>query len=367
MTRPPIPVVVVAGFLGSGKTTLLNHLLRQGHDGTRLRIGVLVNDFGAVNIDALLVAGQADGAISLANGCMCCTVDRDGLESALGVLARPSAGLDAIVIEASGIAEPTSLIRMVTGLADTRLRYGGLAYLVDAATFGDVRATHPELDRHVAVADLVVVNKSDLAGPDELTRLRALIGELNPTAPTVVTVDAAIDQRLLFDAPAEPRATATDVPRQLALDELLAAPEHTAPEHTEAEHTEADHTADHPHRHLHDHYTSVAFETDEAMDPRRLAEFLRQPPAGCYRIKGITWFDLPRQRRHRYAVHAVGGFVRAHREPLAGDRPATRIVVIGTGIEPDTVRAGLAAALATPAGADDEYGILHITRHLPGA
>ena len=97
--RPPVPVIVVAGFLGSGKTTLLNHLLRTaGATGTRL--GVLVNDFGSVNIDALLVSAQTDGAVSLSNGCMCCTVDADGLADALTSLVRPSAKIDAIVIEA---------------------------------------------------------------------------------------------------------------------------------------------------------------------------------------------------------------------------------------------------------------------------
>lgn len=233
-----VPVVVIAGYLGSGKTTLLNHVLRSARaEGTR--IGVLVNDFGAVNIDALLVAGQADGTVSLGNGCLCCAVDRDGLADALATLARPSAQLDAILIEASGIAEPKALIGMVTGLTDPRLRYGGLVYVVDAVHADAARDRHPELGGHVAIADLVLLNKADLADRSTLDRLGAELRAVNPSAPLVATVDAAIDPALLFDV-TERRADA-DGPQQLALDELI--------------------VDEHRHDHLHADYQSVSFES----------------------------------------------------------------------------------------------------------
>ncbi|MEU3719379.1 CobW family GTP-binding protein, partial [Streptomyces californicus] len=111
MTPPrtqQIPVVVLAGFLGSGKTTLLNHLLRN-RAGTR--IGVVVNDFGAIEIDAMTVSGQVGSTVSLGNGCLCCAVDASELDTFLETLTRPSARLDVIVIEASGLAEPQELVR----------------------------------------------------------------------------------------------------------------------------------------------------------------------------------------------------------------------------------------------------------------
>jgi G3E family GTPase len=119
-----IPVVVLAGFLGSGKTTLLNHLLRTS-GGTR--IGVVVNDFGRINIDAFAVSAQVDSMVSLSNGCLCCAVDGTELDSMLGKLA--AADLDVIVIEASGLAEPSTLIRMV--LQAPGVEYGGLIYVVE--------------------------------------------------------------------------------------------------------------------------------------------------------------------------------------------------------------------------------------------
>src|ERR1700744_2615596 len=94
-----VPVVLGAGHLGVGKSSLVNHLLRHA-DGTR--IGVVVNDFGALGIDAMLVAGQADAVTSLANGCLCCNTDADGLSALLADLTTPATGLDLVVVEASG-------------------------------------------------------------------------------------------------------------------------------------------------------------------------------------------------------------------------------------------------------------------------
>lgn len=380
MSRAGVPVVVVAGFLGSGKTTLLNHLLREGgRDGSvGARIGVLVNDFGAVNIDAMLVAGQADSAVSLANGCMCCSVDRDGLDAALSTLLRPSARIDAIVIEASGIAEPRALIRMVTGSDDPRMRYGGLVYVVDAAMFARTRHEHPEIDLHIAVADLVVLNKIDLVEPEALDDITTVLRELNPTAAQISVIDARVDPAMLFDPVVAPDADAPDSagddtgPVQLTLDALLHDPGRrdsetldcgTADEH---EHGHGDHLGPgtHGHRHLHDEFTSVEFTSTAPMDPRRLARFLERPPVGCYRIKGVAHFDLPGHRQ-RHIVHGVGGFVEVRRDSWAGQARQTSIVAIGTGIDRDEVLSVLTAAVADDTTADDEHGILHITRHLP--
>ncbi|WP_040003963.1 CobW family GTP-binding protein [Gordonia alkanivorans] len=343
--RPPVPVIVVAGFLGSGKTTLLNHLLRTaGATGTRL--GVLVNDFGSVNIDALLVSAQADGAVSLSNGCMCCTVDADGLADALTSLVRPSAKIDAIVIEASGIAEPRSLIRMVTAVAEPRVRYGGLVYVVDAAHIHTLREEHPEVDAHMAIADLILVNKADLISDTGLRGVEELVGQLNPTAATLITQEARVDPALLFDID---ETAVDDEPRsgQLTLDELFL-----------EEHGHSDR------QHLHAGYEAVAFRSDEPLDPRRLARFLERPPSGCFRIKGIVHFDLPRYRQ-KFVVHGVGGFVRVERGSWESQTPSTELVAIGRGLDPDAVHAELRAAIARPEDAADEHGILSVLRHVP--
>ena len=104
-----IPVIALTGYLGAGKTSLLNHVLRT----SPARIGVVINDFGDINVDATLVSGQIDEPASIAGGCICCLPDDGGLDAALAKLADPRLELDAIIVEASGLADPVSIARIV--------------------------------------------------------------------------------------------------------------------------------------------------------------------------------------------------------------------------------------------------------------
>lgn len=342
-----VPVVILAGFLGAGKTTVLNHLLRHS-DGRRF--GVLVNDFGSVNVDALLVSGRSAGTLNLAGGCICCTTDADGLGEALVSLA--GSGVDAIVIEASGIAEPKALIRLVLAARDQRLAYGGLLYVVDAVQCERTLDEHPAVAGHVAVADLLVCNKTDLVSDEHLVRVRERLREHNGTAPVLAVTRGAVDPGLLTEGTG-PRAGTE--PRQLTIGELMA---ETASPPDDGGHEQA-----HDHEHLHDAFESVSITTDRPVDPRRLAALLERPPAGAYRCKGLALVDLPGHRRHAYEVHAVGGFVRVSTRPWPDGRRATTLVVIGAGMDAGAARAAL-DEVVVPADPDDVNGILHLTRHL---
>lgn len=119
----------------------------------------------------MTVAGQVGSTVSLGNGCLCCAVDVAELDTYLERLTRPEAGLDVIVIEASGLAEPVELVRMILASENPHVRYGGLVEVVDAAEYEATRERHPELDRHLAAADLVVLNKTDRVTPAELAEL----------------------------------------------------------------------------------------------------------------------------------------------------------------------------------------------------
>lgn len=105
----PVPVIALTGFLGAGKTTLLNHVLRT----PGARIGVVINDFGDLNVDAALVTGQVDEPASIAGGCLCCLAEDDTLDEALTRLADPRLDLDAIIVEASGLADPVAISRII--------------------------------------------------------------------------------------------------------------------------------------------------------------------------------------------------------------------------------------------------------------
>ncbi|MFF3850399.1 CobW family GTP-binding protein [Streptomyces sp. NPDC002328] len=335
-TPQQIPVVVLAGFLGSGKTTLLNHLL---HRSGGSRIGAVVNDFGAIEIDAMAVAGAlGDSTVSLGNGCLCCAVDASELDVYLERLARPAAGIDVIVIEASGLAEPQELVRMLLASEHPGIVYGGLVEVVDAAEFDDTRAKHPEIDRHLALADLVVVNKLDRV-PDA-DRVLGLVRSLTDRAAVVPAVHGRIDPEFLFDCrPSEERVG------QLSFDDL---------------HRPADHGghADH----LHAAYDSVSFVSDVPLDPRRTMAFLDSRPEGLYRIKGYVDFG-PHDPANRYAVHAVGRFLRFYPEPW-GREPAearlTQLVLIGTDTDATALTGELEACRTSARQADDHamWGVL---------
>ncbi|MFD8525204.1 CobW family GTP-binding protein [Streptomyces capillispiralis] len=334
-----IPVVVLAGFLGSGKTTLLNHLL---HRSGGSRIGAVVNDFGAIEIDAMAVAGAlGDSTVSLGNGCLCCAVDSSELDVYLERLARPSAGIDVIVIEASGLAEPQELVRMVLASEHPGIVYGGLVEVVDAAEFDDTRARHPQIDRHLALADLVVVNKIDRV--TDAARVLGLVRSLVDRAAVVPASYGRVDPAFLFDCrPGEERIG------QLSFDDLH--------RHDDAE---DDHTA-----HLHAAYDSLSFASARPTDPRRLIRFLDSRPAGLYRIKGYVDFG-PYDVRNRYAVHAVGRFLRFYPEPWpAGAERRTQLVLIGSGIDAAALRAELEACGNDGAPHADEDGMWGVLRYV---
>ncbi|MEU6964491.1 CobW family GTP-binding protein [Streptomyces chrestomyceticus] len=356
-----IPVIVLAGFLGSGKTTLLNHLL--GRSGGS-RVGAVVNDFGSIEIDAMTVAGQVDSMVSLGNGCLCCAVDTSELDEYLERLARPSARIDVIVIEASGLAEPQELIRMVLASENDRIVYGGLVEVVDAAEFGATRARHPEIDRHVAIADLVVLNKADRIGEAEQRSLLETLAELSPGTPVVPAAYGRIDPELFFDR--KPRDADDEAVRQLSFEDLFREEAEAEEEDACGEHGPGCGGHGHGHRqHLHAAYESVAFESDEPMNPRRLMAFLDSRPAGLYRIKGFVHFDVP-ENRQKFAVHAVGDFLRFYPSPWQPDEERrTQLVLIGSGVDTAAVRKELTDCRETGPERADVNGMWGVLRYVP--
>ncbi|WP_339132028.1 GTP-binding protein [Streptomyces sp. f51] len=369
-----IPVIVLAGFLGSGKTTLLNHLL---HRSGGSRIGAVVNDFGAIEIDAMAVAGAlGDSTVSLGNGCLCCAVDVTELDQYLDRLARPSARIDVIVIEASGLAEPQELVRMVLASEHPGIVYGGLVEVVDAAEFAGTREKHPEIDRHLALADLVVVNKVDRA--DDRDRVLGVVRELADRAAVVPATYGRIDPELLFDCrPSEERIG------QLSFDDLHRhEDEIDGPGDGEADSGE-DRPAEggrtergrtergrerHDHSgHLHSAYDSLSFSSEVPLGPRQLMAFLDSRPEGLYRIKGYVDFGV-QDIRNRYAVHAVGRFLRFYPEPWTeADERLTQLVLIGSGIDTVALAKELEACTEDAPHADEHsmWGVLRYVQE-PG-
>ncbi|MEU5581594.1 GTP-binding protein [Streptomyces huasconensis] len=342
MNTQQIPVIVLAGFLGSGKTTLLNHLL---HRSGGSRIGAIVNDFGSIEIDAMSVAGQlGDSTVSLGNGCLCCAVDASELDEYLERLAHPTAGIDVIVIEASGLAEPQELVKMLLASENPHIVYGGLVEVVDAAEFDATRERHPEVDRHLGIADLVVVNKADRVPSEEHQRILGVVQGLAGRAAVVAASFGRVDVELFFD-----RAPVGERVGQLSFDDLR----------DEAEPTDG---CGH-HGHLHSAYESLTFTSEAPLGPRPLMALLDSRPEGLYRIKGYVDFG-PSDPRNRYAVHAVGRFLRFYPEPWAPGEPRlTQLVLIGSGVDVPALEKELKACREYAPQAD-EHGMWGVLRYV---
>ncbi len=310
-----IPVIALTGYLGAGKTSLLNHVLRTPD----ARIGVVINDFGEINVDAALIEGQIDEPASIAGGCICCLPDDGGLDDALARLAASELDLDVIVVEASGLADPVALSRVVGFTGVSGVRPGGVVDVVDAVAHFDTvdRDDLPPL-RYQA-ASLVVVNKLDRVAAEErdavVERVAARVRELNPRAHVVGAVGGRIDPALLFDVAERPEPAGQLSLRDLLLDSVRDA---------------------HPHDHR--HADSVTVTGDGEVDPGLLADLLEQPPAGVYRLKGVV-----RLRGRPHVVNVVGDHVHI----AAGRRAAgeNHLVAIGAHLDVDAVRGRMAAAI----------------------
>ncbi len=189
---------MIFGFLGSGKTTLVRHLL--GARGRDRKLAVIVNEFGSVGIDGAILEGDAVDMIQLTSGCLCCTL-KGPLLSAVEEL-RDKAGVEHTVIEASGVADPEEMIESFSAPEfRASVAVGPFVTVVDAAKFAVMREMLGEFyGSQVAHADIVLLNKTDLASPEQLAAVRAEVAELNPTAQVVTTEHCNVDAGLVLDA-----------------------------------------------------------------------------------------------------------------------------------------------------------------------
>lgn len=320
-----IPVIALTGYLGAGKTSLLNHVLRT----PRARLGVIINDFGALNVDAGLVTGQVDEPSSITGGCVCCLPDNGGLDDALAKLSDPRLDLDAIIVETSGLADPVAVAQLIRFSGVDGVRPGGIVDVVDATTHFDVVDRDTSPPARYAAASLIVVNKLDQLAEDDrqpmLERIEQRVRERNPLAPVVGTVGARIDPALLYDLP----GTSEEL-GQLSFRDLLV--------ESDDDHVHAD---------------AVTVTSSGCVDPGKLLDLLEDPPSGVYRVKGTIAVRY-RSAVRPYVAHLVGPSIHIATAPAAST--PNSLVAIGMDLDTEHVRALLESVLApndgnAPAGA----------------
>ncbi len=338
------PVTVLTGFLGAGKTTLLNHLLRQP---AFARTAVLVNEFGEIGLDHLLVEKIDDSIVLLDAGCICCSVRGDLTRVLREMLPRARRGeIARIAIETTGLADPVPVLATLTTdpVLASVYRLDGIVVAIDAVNGTNNLDTYPEAVRQVAVADRIVLTKTDLA---DATALRRRLQALNPGAPILEARDGAIDPAAvlhvgLFD----PAGKIPDVGRWLATEAFDAA-HRAAHGHADHDHGHEGHAHDgHDHRHGPDVH-AFCITLERPVHWQGLGMWLEMLVATSgdklLRIKGIL--NLQGQDRP-VALHAVRHLL--HPPTLLpgwpdGDPRTSRLVFITEGLPRATIEQGLRA------------------------
>ncbi|TCV70927.1 G3E family GTPase [Neorhizobium sp. R1-B] len=353
--RNRIPVSILTGFLGAGKSTLLNRILKDpGTSGT----AVIINEFGEVGIDNFLVEASGDALVELSNGCLCCTVRGELVDTLAYMMDGIQTGrlklIRRVVIETTGLADPAPVMQSVMGnpVIAQNFELDGVITVVDAVNGLSTLDRHPEAVKQAAVADRLVISKLSMADAAEIGALKARLAALNPRAPMMDGNSegagvAAILENGLYD----PATKIADVDRWLR-DEL--ANDDHGHDHHDHGHHEHDHHHGHGHHHHHDvnrhgdDIRSFSIIHDKPIDPMAIEMFtdLLRSAHGekLLRMKAVVALsDNPDRPLVLHGVQSVFHPPQRLAKWPAGSDRRTRMVLITQGL-PETFVSDLFAA-----------------------
>ena len=338
----PTPVTVITGFLGAGKTTLLNRILTEHHGK---RVAVIENEFGEIGIDHQLVIQSDEEIFELNNGCICCRV-RGDLIRILAKLQQRRDKFDLVLIETTGLADPGPVAQTFFSDAEVKEAFvlDGIVTVVDAKHvvlhFDDTR----EVREQIGFADVILLNKTDLVGGEELARVEARIRKMNPMAKLYRTRNSDVPLEKVL------KVGGFDLKRALELEpDFLQASGHA---HDEDEHDHADPDHGHDEEH-HDHHhdediTSVGIVAAGDVDEKKLGawlgELLRTEGQNIFRMKGIL---AVKGRGERFVFQGVHMLMDGRPDrPWGSEKRESRIIFIGRELDRQKLNEGFASCLA---------------------
>ncbi|MBD2728856.1 GTP-binding protein [Nostoc sp. FACHB-892] len=293
-----MPVTIITGFLGSGKTTLLNQILKNKQD---LKVAVLVNEFGDINIDSQLLISIDQDMVELTNGCICCTINDNLVDAVYRVLEREDR-IDYLVIETTGVADPLPIILTFLG---TELRdltnLDSIITVVDSESFDEAHFESEAALKQITYGDIILLNKTDLVTPEKLESVENFINDIKNGAKILHTQHGEVALALILDVGLTPK------------DEYIANDGEDTHEDEQHHH---DHNHEHHHHEHHSHhlendgFVSISFQTDRPFDVHKFENFLTEGMTqDVFRAKGILWFS-DSELRHifqmsglRYSLH----------------------------------------------------------------
>ncbi|NUN65559.1 GTP-binding protein [Pseudanabaena biceps] len=294
-----MPVTIITGFLGSGKTTLLNHILQNQQD---LKVAVLVNEFGDINIDSQLLVAVDENMMELSNGCICCTIN-DGLVDAVYSVLERGDRIDYMIVETTGVADPLPIALTFLGTELQHLtRLDSILTVVDSEAFTSEHFNSDAAYAQIMYGDIIILNKTDLVAGEKLQKLEKYINEVKTKARILRSQLGVVPLPLILDVQIDQSAIASTDQSS-----------HESEQHEHHAHADHDHGHSHTHEHSHDgncdhehhhhehHHSdhlendgfiSISFQSDRAFDLDKFQNFLdKKLPIDVFRAKGILRFS----------------------------------------------------------------------------